>query len=298
MLNSTVKNKLVRAYSLVMGALQRYKTSSIIELHYSTKSFTMQGNFGHLQAHAKENVAAHLELLAKSFADERLMLSGSSNVQTRIGESNKMISSIQSDIRAFKDDKRQKIDTLSEGISKLDGMIQNLSESFQELALLVQTLQATSYNGQYVWKIPEVKRRREEAIMGKTLSLYSAPFYTSRFGYKMCLRLYMDGDGSGKGSHISFFLTIMRGEYDALLSWPFSQLVTLTLLDQTKEKHITQCFRPEPSSSSFWRPNSEMNVAAGCPKFAPISVLAKSKYVQEDTMFFKVVVDTTGLGQH
>ena len=111
------------------------------------------------------------------------------------------------------------------------------------------------------------------------------------------IRLYMDGDGSGKGSHISFFLTIMRGEYDALLSWLFSQLVTLTLLDQTKEKHITQCYRPKPSSSSFWRPNSEMNMASGCPKFVPISVLAKSKYVQEDTMFFKVMVDTTGLIQ-
>ena len=84
----------------------------------------------------------------------------------------------------------------------------------------------------------EVSRRRDEARTGKTISLYSAPFYTSRFGYKLCLRLYMDGDGSGKGSHLSFFLTIMKGEYDALLPWPFSQMVTLMLVDQNKKKHI------------------------------------------------------------
>ena len=86
----------------------------------------------------------------------------------------------------------------------------------------------------------------------------------------------MDGDGSGKGSHLSFFLTIMKGEYDALLPWPFSQMVTLMLVDQNKKKHIIQCFKPEPSSSSFWRPQSEMNVASGCPKFAPLSVLSDS----------------------
>ena len=48
----------------------------------------------------------------------------------------------------------------------------------------------------------------------------------------MCLRLYLIGDGAGTGTHLSLFLTIMKGEYDALLSWPFQQLVTLMLLAQ------------------------------------------------------------------
>ena len=105
-------------------------------------------------------------------------------------------------------------------------------------------------------------------MIRKTISLYSAPFYSSRYGYKMCLRLYMDGDGSGKGTHLSFFLTIMRGEYDALLTWPFKQAVTLMLLDQDKQKDIVQ-----PISSSFQRPRNEMNIASGCPLFAPLSIL-------------------------
>ena len=89
----------------------------------------------------------------------------------------------------------------------------------------------------------------------------------------------------------------MRGEYDALLSWPFQQMVTLMLLDQDKRKNVVQCFRPEPSSSSFWQPKTEMNVASGCPKFAPLSVLDNPSYTRSDTIYLKVVIDKTGLDQ-
>ena len=187
------------------------------------------------------------------------------------------------------------MDPVVQAVVKMETAIQQLQDGFSEMALLVQTLQATSYSGVFIWKIPEVKRRRQEAKMGRTLSLYSAPFYTSRHGYKLCLRLYMDGDGSGKGSYLSFFLTIMRGEFDSLLRWPFKQTVSLILLDQDRQRNIIQSFRPEPSSASFQRPRMEMNVASGCPNFAPLSVLDDSSYVKEDTMFLKCVIDRSGL---
>ena len=63
---------------------------------------------------------------------------------------------------------------------------------------LNQVLESTSYTGTLVWKIRDYDRRRREAISGKTLSLYSQPFYTSRYGYKMCARVYLNGDGMGK----------------------------------------------------------------------------------------------------
>ena len=170
-----------------------------------------------------------------------------------------------------------------------------LQEGLSEVSLLLQTLQAASYDGTFIWKIPEVTRRRQEARTGKTVSLYSAPFYTSRHGYKSCLRLYMNGDGAGKGTHLSFFITLMRGEYDALLPWPFRQAVTLTLVDQNKQRDIVQSFRPEPTSSSFQRPRNEMNIASGCPMFASVSVLDNSSYVKDDTMFLKCKISTTGL---
>ena len=131
----------------------------------------------------------------------------------------------------------------------------------------------------------------------KAISLYSTPFFTGRFGYKLCLQLYLNGDGAGKGTHVSFFLTIMRGEYDALLRWPLQQMVTLMLLDQDKRKNFVQAFCSEPSSYSFQQPKTEMNIASGCPKFAPLLVLSHPSYFRNDTLYLKVIVDKTALDQ-
>ena len=72
-------------------------------------------------------------------------------------------------------------------------------------------------------------------------------------------------------------------------------MVTLTLLDQDKRKNIVQAFRPKRSSSSFPQPKTEINIASGCDKFAPLSVLSHPSYVIYDTLYLKVIVDKTGL---
>ena len=201
------------------------------------------------------------------------------SIGAKTAEIEQQVTSLKSEFSHLQSVMTAKIQPLIDAVVRAETTLQQLQEGFGEMALMVQTLQATSYSGTFIWKIPEVQRRRGEARSGRTVSLYSAPFYTGRHGYKMCLRLYMDGDGSGKGTHLSFFLTLMRGEYDALLTWPFRQTVTLMLLDQDRQKDIFQSFRPDPSSSSFQRPINEMNVASGCPKFAPLSILDNPSYV-------------------
>ena len=147
----------------------------------------------------------------------------------------------------------------------------------------MQTLQATSYNGVYIWKIPKLTRRRRDAVLGKTISLYSAPFFTSCHGYKLCLRIYLNGDGSGQGTHISFFITLMKGEFDPLLPWSFKQTVSLSLLAQDGVlRDITHSFKPDEDSSSFQMPKSEMNVASGCPQFCSLTVLDNLSYARGD----------------
>lgn len=41
----------------------------------------------------------------------------------------------------------------------------------------------------------------------------------------MCLRIYLNGDGTGRGTHVSLFFVVMKGPNDALLRWPFNQKV-------------------------------------------------------------------------
>lgn len=89
-------------------------------------------------------------------------------------------------------------------------MIGMHSDRLQDVELRFQCLETTNYNGVLIWKIGEYWQRKEQAINGQILSLYSQPFYTSRYGYKMCARVYLNGDGVGKGKYISLFFVIMQ----------------------------------------------------------------------------------------
>ncbi|XP_073415114.1 TNF receptor-associated factor 1 [Dendrobates tinctorius] len=155
------------------------------------------------------------------------------------------------------------------------------------------TLEQTSYDGIFLWKISDFTRKCQVASEGRAISLYSPAFYTARYGYKVCLRIYLNGDGTGKGSHISLFFAIMKGDYDVLLPWPFRHKVTFMLLDQSNHEHVIDAFRPDPMSVSFQRPVTDMNVASGCPLFCPLSKLqsTSSAYVKDNTMFIRCIIE-------
>ncbi|KFU90533.1 TNF receptor-associated factor 2, partial [Chaetura pelagica] len=150
-----------------------------------------------------------------------------------------------------------------------------------------------SYDGVFLWKITDVGRKLQDSVTGRTVSLYSPAFYTAKYGYKVCLRVYLNGDGTGKGTHMSLFFVVMKGDYDALLPWPFRHKVTFMLLDQNNREHIIDAFRPDLTSASFQRPVNDMNVASGCPMFLPLSKLQSPKYayVKEDTLFLKCIIE-------
>lgn len=167
-----------------------------------------------------------------------------------------------------------------------------------EQDIKIQMLEATSYDGMYIWKIDAWPKRLQESKSGRTPSIYSPPFYVGRFGYKVCARAYPNGDGIGKSTHLSMFFVVMKGEYDSLLPWPFHHKVTFRLLDQEGQLDVTDSFRPDPNSSSFKRPTSDMNIASGCPTFISHSTLRTRGYVRDDILFIKITVDTAGIQAH
>ena len=263
-----------------------------------------------LEKHLEEHMKYHLYLVGKCLSDSNVNSHGTNK---NINEAVKNllyseIHKINERLQIIKDkDKTQTIQLtelhgkqkdmsfrltgVENILSVLQENITEINRTYEEVSLTLQTLQATSYDGKYIWKIPDITRRRRDALMGKTVSLYSAPFYTDRFGYRMCLRVYLDGDGSGKGRYISYFLTIMKGEYDALLEWPFQLTVTLTMINQKGNGNIVQSFKPNPNSASFHQPKADMNVASGCPKFAPLSVLDNLEFIVDDTAFLQCSIN-------
>lgn len=101
----------------------------------------------------------------------------------------------------------------------------------------------------------------------------------------------------GKGTHVSLFFVIMRGQYDALLKWPFRQKVTLMFIDQNNREHVVDAFRPDPTSSSFKRPTTEMNIASGCPLLMSLSQLdsVTNAYIKDNAAYVKIIVSTDDL---
>jgi len=69
--------------------------------------------------------------------------------------------------------------------------------------------------------------------------------------------------------------------------------VTLMVIDQNGREHVIDAFRPDPTSSSFKRPTTEMNIASGCPLLMPLTTLdaQNSAYAKDNTVFIKVIVN-------
>ena len=70
---------------------------------------------------------------------------------------------------------------------------------------------------------------------------YSSPFYAFKGGYQMCLKVYTAGFGTGKGSHLSVYIHLMKGPNDDELQqsgqWPLRGVFNIKLLDQFSDNH-------------------------------------------------------------
>ena len=64
---------------------------------------------------------------------------------------------------------------------------------------------------------------------------YSPPFYTHEHGYKMCVRVDANGIMNGRGTHMSVYVYLMRGDYDSKLQWPFKGVIVVRLLNQLRD---------------------------------------------------------------
>lgn len=178
-------------------------------------------------------------------------------------------------------------------LQRAERSLQIHTSRIEELNVRFQNVESAIYDGVLIWKIGNYWQKKESAKSGQATFLYSQPFYTSQCGYKMVARIYLNGDGLGKGTHLSLFIAILKGPQDALLHWPFSHKVSFYLLDQdTLRNNVMDMFHADTSSSSFQRPVSDINVATGCPLFAEQSVVESNTYLKENCIYVKIVVDT------
>ena len=189
--------------------------------------------------------------------------------------------------------KESQIRHLQDKLQQIETTILTKTTENEDRDFRLSLMENSNYDGTMVWKIPQFTQRKEDARTGKYTSIFSLPFYSGRYGYKMCLRLYILGDGIGKGSHMSLFFVLMKGEFDSILQWPFTHKVTFKLINQCGGRDVVDTFQPDPLSSSFQKPKTDMNIASGCPRFVSLNELMQNGFIVDDTVFIKVKIHTT-----
>ena len=131
---------------------------------------------------------------------------------------------------------------------------------------------------------------------------YSPGFYTHTCGYKMCFSVDANGYGAGKGTHVSVFLHLMKGENDDALTWPIKYMCTITLLNQLKDEghHTVTINSPEGKDDIalyLGRVLSGDKAAGwGHAQFIAHTKLdlqekEQCQYLKDDSLYFRVKVE-------
>ncbi|XP_064385189.1 TNF receptor-associated factor 4-like [Halichondria panicea] len=122
-------------------------------------------------------------------------------------------------------------------------------------------------------------------------SWYSPPVYTHHQSYKICLRVDANGWGIGKGTHVSVFVCLMRGEFDNSLKWPFRGVISYQLLNQVNgkdHKTNTVTYDDKVSNECCTRvTEGERGGGRGQPQFIAHTEL-EPNYLRNDTLLFQI----------
>ena len=206
-----------------------------------------------------------------------------------------------------------KLKNTEDELDKVKNQLRDIEDKFDKTVTLLNGTMAASkkamgllelsrvkHTNVFLWRIDGFSQILKKAKNEGKEIIYSDPFYTKTetdgFGYKLKVLIYPDGTGDGKNTHLSVFIIIMKGEYDAMLPWHFSKKVMFTLIDQQdelgKRENKTIEFIGQ-NNSSFTRPTTEENIAIGCKCFISHEELKSQHYIVDDTLFLQVEIRST-----
>ncbi|XP_041365167.1 TNF receptor-associated factor 6-like isoform X2 [Gigantopelta aegis] len=188
---------------------------------------------------------------------------------------------------------------LQEGKKVLENVNKELSWKVQRLENTLRDVEGRSCNGNYFWRIKNYYRLRKEAEEGESTALHSPSFYSSFFGYKLCIRVNLNGVDSARGSYLSVFIHFMQGEFDDMLDWPFSGRIILSVVDQNTpcevRNHVSETLIAKPQLAAFQRPVTTRNHKGfGYMEFLPLALMDNSSFVRNDTLIIRAQVIPSG----
>ena len=134
--------------------------------------------------------------------------------------------------------------------------------------------------------------KRNEAV------LFTEPFYTRQGGYKLALCVYPNGFGSVKGTYLSVFAGLMKGENDQSLPFPFSGIIVIKLLNWMQDaKHVEDSLPFDEATLVKYREQlttGQMITGPGYDILPHTKLMEESsdhQYLYEDKLCFQILFE-------
>ncbi|XP_068714053.1 TNF receptor-associated factor 6-like [Montipora foliosa] len=139
----------------------------------------------------------------------------------------------------------------------------------------------------FIFKITEVAQHRENETPIFTDAVYS--YSQERI---VGMRIYPQGVGSGRGTHVALFIHMIKGDFDNSLVWPFRGTVTISVLDQScsrDQSDISRIIQVKPNLTAFQQPREAIcRTGYGFKRFAPIEKFFGPQYVKDGELLLKI----------
>ena len=141
-------------------------------------------------------------------------------------------------------------------------------------------------------RMPEFYSKKRDKVQW-----HSDPFYTHNKGYKMGLRIYAAGYGSGEGTHLSVYLYLMKGPHDDELTWPLRGKFEIKLLNQINDSEyhsdtVAYSYKTPETSAGRVTVGNRSKKCWGCAQYISNEDLNKitptCQYLKDDCLFFQV----------
>ena len=170
---------------------------------------------------------------------------------------------------------------LKKKVSKQQQEIARLTKEMEEFRISLSVYQSMIQQMQFTLShFSRLKRTDVEWV--------SPPFFSHPQGYKMCLRVHANGFLSGKGTHTSVYVLLMKGEFDDHLVWPCRGEVTIQLLGSHAVHTRYVAFDANTPEEYAARVINGERASQGCGNTEFISHTEVAKYIHNDSLIFSI----------
>ena len=246
------------------------------------------------QQFQRKNVDSHLQSAMRQHLDFACIKLNSTQVQ--LDETRAQLSRLTQDQLINNQESREATRKLEEKLKALQ----------RQIDMKVST-DKDGGNTRFIWKMTFFSESLRLVKEGVKKRIESVPFYTGRYGYKLKVFAYpyYTGYVFALAPHLSIGIVLMEGEYDNILTWPFSKKITFTVIDQNKDlkerqNHIDYLTpRKHSKLESFFsqdlfsqRPGEKMMTIEGeIPCFISQETLQTRPFIVNDTLFIQVDIE-------